>query len=83
MPTMAYKVGDIVFRTLESTAGEGMLTDYPRNEQSHSFERRSLPRWLGAASLILPAALAACANSIPPRQIKRPRSHVTAKSLKD
>ena len=49
------------------------------DDQSHSLERRSLLRWLGAASLILPTALTACANSIPPRQYKRPRSHITGK----
>ena len=36
----------------------------------------------GAASLVLPA-LAACAQSIPPRQVKRPPSHITAKERKD
>ena len=33
------------------------------SHQRHSPERRRLLRWLGAAALILPAALAACANS--------------------
>lgn len=47
--------------------------------QSHSLERRSLLPWLGAASLILPTALTACANSILPRQYKRSPSHVTGK----
>jgi len=53
----------------------------PHSDQSHSLERRSLLRWLGAASLILSTALAACASSIPPRQYKRTRSHITAKDL--
>src|SRR6185369_14785657 len=53
------------------------------NEQSHSLERRSLLRWLGAASLVLSATLAACAQSIPPRQVKRPPSHITAKERKN
>jgi hypothetical protein len=47
--------------------------------RSHSLERRSLLRWLGAVSLMLPAALAACANSVPPRQYKRSPSHITGK----
>jgi hypothetical protein len=47
------------------------------NGQSHSLERRSLLRWFGTASLILP--LAACANSTPPRQYSRPPSHITGK----
>jgi hypothetical protein len=76
---MAYKVGGIVFWALDRTAGEGMLTHCPCNDQSHSPERRKLLRWLGAASLILPTALAGCANSIPPRQIKRSRSHIYRK----
>lgn len=33
------------------------------NDQGHPLERRSLLRWLGVAALILPVALAACANS--------------------
>jgi hypothetical protein len=53
------------------------------NDQSHRLERRSLLCLLGAAALIVPATLAACAHSIPPRQYKRPPSHITAKSLKD
>ena len=52
-----------------------MRTDYPRNDQIHSPERRSMLRLLGVASLILPAALAACAAPIPPRQLKWLRSH--------
>src|SRR5689334_4879660 len=34
---------------------------------------------LGTAALILPAALAACTNSIPLRQYERPPSHITGK----
>lgn len=33
------------------------------NDQGHSLERRRLLRWLGAAALVLPAALSACASS--------------------
>ena len=33
------------------------------NDQGSPLERRRLLRWLGAATLVLPAALAACANS--------------------
>jgi hypothetical protein len=33
------------------------------DDQGHSLERRRLLRWLGVAALVLPAALAACANS--------------------
>jgi hypothetical protein len=50
-----------------------------RDDQSRSLERRRLLRWFGAASLMLPSALAGCANSIPPRQYRRPRSHITGK----
>jgi hypothetical protein len=46
---------------------------------SPSPERRRLLRWLGAASLVLPALLAACANSTPPRHYERPPSHITGK----
>jgi hypothetical protein len=49
------------------------------DDKSHSLERRSLLRWLGVAPLILPIALAACTNSIPPRQYKRSPSHITGK----
>jgi hypothetical protein len=48
-------------------------------DQGHSLERRSLLCWLGAAALMLPAALAGCANSIPPRQYKRTPSHIKGK----
>jgi hypothetical protein len=44
-----------------------------------SLDRRDLLRWLGAAALILPASLAACAGSTPPRQYTRPPSHITGK----
>jgi len=53
------------------------------NDQDHSPERRSLLRWLGAAALVLPVTLAACASTVPPRQVKRTRSHITAKERKD
>jgi hypothetical protein len=33
------------------------------NHQGHSPERRRLLRWLGAAVLVFPVALSACANS--------------------
>jgi len=55
----------------------------PHADQSQSLERRSFLRWMGAASLVLPATLAACAHSTPPRQVKRTRSHITAKERKD
>jgi hypothetical protein len=38
------------------------------NDQGHSRERRRLLRWLGVAALVLPAALAACANNAPGRR---------------
>jgi len=38
-----------------------------------------LLRWLGAASLALPAVLAGCAGSTPPRRYQRPPSHITGK----
>jgi hypothetical protein len=53
------------------------------NDQGHSHERRTLLRWLGAAALIVPTALSACANSTPPRKVKRSRSHITAKDRKN
>jgi hypothetical protein len=53
------------------------------NDQSHPVNRRNLLRWLGAAALIAPAALSACAHSTPPRQVKRSRSHITAKDRKN
>jgi hypothetical protein len=46
---------------------------------SQSLHRRSLLRWIGAAALILPASLSACASSTPPRQYTRPPSHITGK----
>lgn len=51
------------------------------DDQGHPMERRSLLRWLGAAALCLP--LAACAYSTPPRQVKRTKSHITAKDRKN
>lgn len=53
------------------------------NGQSDPLERRSLLLWLGAAALIFPAVLAGCAHTTPPRQVKRSRSHITAKERKD
>jgi hypothetical protein len=53
------------------------------NDQSLLLERRGLLCWLGAASLILPATLAACAYSTPPRKYERTPSHITAKDRKD
>ena len=47
--------------------------------QGQPLERRRLLRWLSAAALILPGALAGCANSTPPRQYQRSRSHITGK----
>jgi hypothetical protein len=38
------------------------------NDQGHLVNRRNLLRWLGAAALIVPAALSACAYSTPPRE---------------
>lgn len=46
---------------------------------SQSLHRRSLLRWMGVAALILPASLAACASSTPPRHYQRPPSHITGK----
>jgi hypothetical protein len=41
-------------------------------------DRRSLLRWVALGSLAIPASLsAACAGSIPPRQVKRTKSHIT------
>jgi hypothetical protein len=47
------------------------------HDQSRSLKRRSLLQWLGASALILPAALAACANATPPSKVKRGRSYIT------
>jgi hypothetical protein len=49
------------------------------HSQSQSLDRRSLLRWIGAASLVLPAMLAGCAGSTPPRRYQRPPSHITGK----
>jgi hypothetical protein len=41
-------------------------------------DRRNLLRSVALGSLALPAALfAGCAGSIPPRQVKRSKSHIT------
>jgi hypothetical protein len=53
------------------------------NDQGHSLERRRLLRWLGAAALILPVALAACANSNAPRHYERTPSHITGSDHRD
>ena len=53
------------------------------NDQSHPLERRRLFRWLGAAALVAPVALSACAYSTPPRKVKRSRSYITAQDRKD
>jgi hypothetical protein len=47
--------------------------------ESRQFDRRRLLRWIGAASLVLPAMLAGCAGSTPPRRYQRPPSHITGK----
>jgi hypothetical protein len=52
-------------------------------DKDYSRERRGLLRWLGAPALLVPATLSACANSIPPRQYKRPPSYITAKDRKN
>lgn len=49
------------------------------NDQGHSLERRRLVRWLGAAALLLPAALAACASS----NASRTPSHITGRDHRD
>ena len=55
------------------------MTRFARIPLSLSPERRRLLRWLGAASLVLPVLLAACANSTPPRHYQRTPSHITGK----
>jgi hypothetical protein len=52
--------------------------------QRESLDRRRLLRWLGGtAALILPATLAACANSTSPRRYRRPSSHITGMDHRD
>jgi hypothetical protein len=51
------------------------------NEQDYSLERRRLMRWMGAATLVLPA-LTACANSNSSRY-ERTSSHITASDHRD
>ena len=51
--------------------------------QGQPLECRRLLRWLSAAALILPAALAGCANSTPPRQYQCSRSHITGKDRRN
>lgn len=53
------------------------------NDQGHSLERRRLFRWLGAAALVLPAVLAACASSNASRQYERNPSHITGSDHRD
>jgi hypothetical protein len=53
------------------------------NDQGRSLERRRLLRWLGAAALFLPAALAACANSDAPRQYERTPSDIRGSDHRD
>jgi len=54
------------------------LTDTSHSESPSPGRRRAL-RWLGAASLALPAMLAGCVGTTPPRHYKRPPSHITGK----
>lgn len=51
------------------------------DDQRHSLERRRFLRWLGAAALILPVALAACANSNAPGH--RPPSDIRGSDHRD
>jgi len=64
-----------------------IITTAPRgsamNDQGHSLERRRLLRWLGAAALVLPAALAACASSNASRQYGRTPSHISGSDHRD
>ena len=53
------------------------------NDQGHSLERRRLLRWLGVAALVLPVALAACANSGAPRHHQRNRSDIRGSDHRD
>jgi len=48
-----------------------------------SLERRRLLRWLGAAALVLPAALTACANSGAPSQYERTPSDIRGSDHRD
>ncbi len=50
------------------------------NDQGHVLERRRPLHWLRAAALILPAALAACANS---SGYGRSSSHITGSDHRD
>lgn len=69
---------DAVFDSY-SWQGDLVHFDHSARDKSHLLERRTLLRWLGTAALALPAALSACANSIPPRHYQRPPSHITGK----
>ena len=53
------------------------------NDQGNSLERRRLLRWLGAAALVLPGALAACANSNAPRRQARASSDIRGSDHRD
>jgi hypothetical protein len=50
-------------------------------DQGYSLERRRLLRWLGAAALVLPAALTACASSNASRGWTT--SHITGSDHRD
>jgi hypothetical protein len=47
--------------------------------ESRLLGRRRFLRWFSAASVVLPAMLAGCAGSTPPRHYQRPPSHITGK----
>ena len=49
-------------------------------DQGRAPNRRRLLQWLGAA--LIPSALAACANAVPPSQVKRGRSYITGQDHK-
>jgi len=51
------------------------------NDQGNSLERRRLLRWLGAAALVLPAALAACSNA--PQRRSRASSDIRGSDHRD
>jgi hypothetical protein len=52
----------------------------PHRDQAHSAERRSLLSLLAVGTLAAPALLlAGCANAIPPREYRKPPSHITGR----
>ena len=53
------------------------------SDQGHSPGRRKLLRWLGGAMLVLPAALAACANSNAPRRYERNKGDIRGSDHRD